>query len=99
MTQEISTIGAALPLHLRLHLHLVRRHHKGPADSHTRNSTSVAETPLPLLAVHLLRCTDLQSSLLLTRDQAVRHQEILTKLGNLTVHHAHLELGILRRLL
>jgi hypothetical protein len=90
--------GAALLLHQSRHRHLVRLLQPRPADSHTRNLTSVAETQLLLLAVLLLRYTDLQSSLLLTNDQAVRQQEIRMKAGNLTVHHAHPELGILRLL-
>jgi hypothetical protein len=100
MTPETSTIGAdLLLLHLRRHRRLVRLLQPRSADSHTRNSTSVAETQLLLLAVLLLRCIDLQSSLLLTNGQAVRQQGIRMKAANLTVHHAHPELGILRLLL
>ena len=99
MTLEISMTGAALTLHLlRLRRH-VRLHQPGPTDSLTKSSTSVAWTPLLLHVVHLLPYTDLQFSLPSTRDRAVRPQEIRTKAGNLTVHHAHLEPGILRLLL
>jgi hypothetical protein len=99
MTLETSMIGAALLPHQCRHRHLVRLLQPRPADSHTRNSTSVAETQLLPPAVHLLLYTDLQSSLPLTNDQAVRQQEIRMKAANLTVHHAHPELGILRLLL
>jgi hypothetical protein len=100
MTLGMSMIGAALLLlHQRRHRRLVRLLQPRPTDNLTRNSTSVAETQLLLLAVLLLRCTDLQFSLLLTNDQAVRQQEIRMKAANLTVHHAHPELGILRLLL
>jgi hypothetical protein len=99
MTLEISTTGAALLLHLHRHRHHVRLPQQGPTDQLTRNLTSVAWTPLLPHVVHLLPYTDLQSSLPSTRDRAVRPQEILMKVGNLTVHHAHLEPGIPRRLL
>ena len=99
MTLEISVTGAALMLHLlRLRRH-ARLHQPGPTDSRTKSLTSVAWTPLLLHVVHLLPYTDLQFSLPLTRDRAVRPQEIRTKAGNLTVHHARLEPGILRLLL
>jgi hypothetical protein len=99
MTLGMSMTGAALPLLQRWHRHHVRLLHQGLADRLTKNLMSVAETQLLLLAAHRLPCTGLQSSLPSTKDPAVRDQEIRMKAENLTVHHARLELGILRRLL
>ena len=99
MTLEISMTGAALMLHLLQHRHHARLPQPGPTDSLTKSLTSVAWTLLLLHVVHLLPYTDLQFSLPSTRDRAVRPQEMPTKAGNLTVHHADLEPGILRLLL
>lgn len=100
-TLEISTTGVVLQLRLQLHQHPVRHLREGPADNLMKSSTSVAETPLPRLVARLLLCTqtELQFSLPSTKDQAVRLQETPMKAGNLTVHRAHLEPGIPRRLL
>lgn len=100
-TLEISTTGVVPQLRLQLHQHSVRRLREGPADSLMKSSTSVAETPLLLLVVLLLPCmqAELQFNLPSTKDQAVRLQETPMKAGNLTVHRAHLEPGIPRRLL
>ena len=99
MTLEKSMTGAVLLLRLLRHPHHVRLPQPGPTDSLTKSLTSVAWTLLLLHVAHLLLYTDLQFSLPSTRDRAVRPQEIRTKAGNLTVHHAHLEPGILRLLL
>lgn len=65
------------------------------------STTSVAENLWPHLAVPLLPSmqAEPESSLLLTRDRAAQHLVIPTKVESLTVHRAHLEQGILRRLL
>lgn len=99
MTLEMSTTGAAPMPHLLRPRRHVRLHQRGLTDSLTRTLTSVAWTLLLLHVVHLLPYTDLQFNLPSTRDRAVRPQEMPTKAGNLTVHHAHLEPGILRLLL
>ena len=99
MTLEKSMTGAVLLLRLLRHPRHVRPRQPGPTDSLTKSLTSVAWTLLVLHVAHLLPYTDLQFSLPSTRDRADRPQEIRTTAGNLTVHHAHLEPGILRLLL
>lgn len=99
MILEILMTGAVLMSHLPRLRHHVRLPQPGPTDSLTKSFTSVAWTPLLLHVVHLLPYTDLQFNLPSMRDRAVRPQETLTRAGNLTVHHAHLEPGILRLLL
>ena len=98
MILEMSVIGVVLPLPQRLHRHRVRLLQE-PAGSLTRNLTSVEWTLSLLHAVPHLLYTDPQFSLRLTKDQAVQPQEIRMRAGNPTVHHAHQEQGILRRLL
>ena len=99
MTLEILMTGAVQMPHLLRLRRRVRLLQPEPTDSLTKSLMSVAWTLLLLHVVHLLPYTDLQFNLPSMRDRAVRPQETLTKAGNLTVHHAHLEPGILRLLL
>jgi hypothetical protein len=95
MTPGISVTGVVLLL--RLSQQHVRPLLPGPADSLTMTTKSAVENPSQLLAV--LHHLEPQPRHRLTTEQAARHPGIRMKAGNRTVHHAHRELGILRRLL
>lgn len=95
MTPGTSVIGVVpllqpSPQHVRLLL-------PEPADSLTMTMKSAAENLSPLLAVP--RHPGPQPSLPLMTEQAAQHLGIRMKAGNRTVHRAHREPGILRRLL
>ena len=95
MTRGTSVTGVVL--HLQLSQQYARPLLPGPADSLTMTTRSAAESLSPLPAVPLL--LELPPSHLLTTEQTARHQEIRMKAANRTVHRAHREPGILRRLL
>jgi len=95
MTREILVTGVVL--HLQLSQQHVRPLLPEPADSLMTTTRSAVESLSPLLAV--LPLLELLHSHLLTTEPAARHQEIRMKAANRTVHRAHREPGILRRLL
>ena len=95
MTRGTSVTGVVL--HLQLSRQHVRPLLPGPADSLTMTTRSAVENPSQLLAV--LHHLEPQPRHRLTTEQAARHPGIRMKAGNRTVHRAHREPGILRRLL
>jgi hypothetical protein len=82
---------------LRLFQQHVRPLLPGPADNLMMTTRSAVESLSPLLAVPLH--LEPQPRHPLTTEQAAQHLGIRMKAGNRTVHRAHREPGILRRLL